>query len=207
MAVGSGLRIERLPRRVTARRPVHGVAGRSDRNIVSRNRDGLARVASGPVWRGVHGDRLELPVVYDTIVHPTDGSACSARGLDHAVSLARQYDAELHVLHVVDEEAMSGGGKHSKLVTELTEANEGLLENIDEQDRVALQDQLSTHVRSGSVSDQVLELVEDRDADLVVMGTHGRSGVDRVLRGSTAEDLLRSAAVPVLAAEVPEESA
>jgi nucleotide-binding universal stress UspA family protein len=141
--------------------------------------------------------------VYDTIVHPTDGSSCSKRALEHAISLAKQYDATLHVLYVVLDVPNPGPDRDAERVEELTEAGESILGAAEERARDAHLDQVSTHLRRGPAPERILELVEDRDADLVVMGTHGRSGVDRFLLGSTTERVLRrgSVPVPVLAVE------
>lgn len=144
--------------------------------------------------------------MYDTIVHPTDGSSCSRRALEHAVSLAKQYDATLHVLYVVLDIPNPGPDRDAERVENLTEAGESLLETAEERARDAHLYQVSTHIRRGPAAERILDLVAEQDGDLVVMGTHGRAGLDRLLLGSTTERVLRRGSVPVLAVEPLERS-
>ena len=143
----------------------------------------------------------ERSYVYETIVHPTDGSPCSARGLEHAISLAKEYDAELHVLYVVEDPDVPVSGDRPSLVTELAGVGESVLDSAENRARDAGLYPVSTHLGRGTTYQRILGFVDDRNADLVVMGTHGRSGLDRLLLGSTTEWVLRRATVPLLAVE------
>lgn len=142
--------------------------------------------------------------MYQTIVHPTDGSACSTRGLDHAISLAKRYDAELHLLYVVQDAKIPDIDEQTSLIDNLMNAGETVLESAGSRAREADLYHFSTHIRRGIAHRRILELVDDRDADLLVMGTHGRSGIDRFLLGSTTERVFRRASVPILAVGPPE---
>lgn len=158
------------------------------------------RTASVFGW-GVIAIRGEPGDVYDTIVHPTDGSDGAEAALRHAVSLAETYDAELHVLYVVPELDVPASGRLTQVVERLTDAGETIVDEAEETARNEGLHQVSTHLRRGHVDSRILEFVAERDGDLLVVGTHGRSGVDRVLLGSTTEKVLHQSGVPVLAVD------
>lgn len=139
--------------------------------------------------------------MYDAIVHPTDGSSCARRALEHAVSLAKRYDAELHVQYVVRDARVPPTNQAPPVVERLTDVGEDVLETAEERARDADLYQVTTHLQRGRPPTRIRDLVDDQDADLVVMGTHGRSGLERHLLGSTTETLLRQGSVPVLAVE------
>lgn len=127
-----------------------------------------------------------------SIVHPTDFSVHSQCALEVAQSLAHDHDAELHIVYVAGE----------KLFGEAT----GPIEGVDS-DR-ALHTRLESYqpaggsVRhwlvKGSIVDEVLRVVEDVGCNLIVMGTHGRRGLQRALLGSVAERILQRAPCPVV---------
>ncbi|MFT4946814.1 MAG: nucleotide-binding universal stress UspA family protein [Natronomonas sp.] len=137
--------------------------------------------------------------MYQTIVCPTDGSFCATRGLDHAIELAKRYDAELHVLYVVQDTAIPPTVEQPSVVDGLTSAGETILDRAAERARNADFYQLSTHLRRGVIHQRIIELADGQDADLVVMGAHARSGSEQIPLGSTTERVLRRRSVPVLA--------
>jgi nucleotide-binding universal stress UspA family protein len=130
---------------------------------------------------------------YDAILVPTDGSAGSERAVGHAVDLAETYDATLHALHVVDE----GSAPRADVGDELTALGERAVDLVreatDEHDVPFVGD-----LRRGDPTQEILRYVETADIDLVVMGTHGRTGIERHLLGSVTERVVRSASVPVV---------
>lgn len=137
--------------------------------------------------------------MYDTILFPTDGSELSEQGIDHAVSLAQAYDAELHTLFVVDQTAFVAHPNdmdREAIHDQLREAGQRSLEQLEET-AAAAGVSLATAVSAGVPHEQIVEYTETNDVDLIVMGTHGRSGLDRVLLGSTTEKVLRVSPVPV----------
>ena len=143
--------------------------------------------------------------MYQRILVPVDGSPTSNAGLAEAIKLAQLTGARVRVLHVVDEmpfllsadgyAAMSGD-----VFTMLKEAGQTVLE----------QARLAVHAAgipveaaifdsfSGRLCDRVAEQVLEWGADVIVLGTHGRRGVGRMLMGSDAEQIVRTATVPVL---------
>jgi len=140
--------------------------------------------------------------MYDDILVPTDGSAGIQRVIDHAESLAREHDARVYGLYVVDTVSWTGLPMESSF--------EGVGEALREQGETALR-QLERRVKSapvetdivqGSPAREIVSAARDEDCDLIVMGTHGRSGVDRLLLGSVAERVVRSAPIPVLTVRV-----
>ncbi|WP_435066625.1 universal stress protein [Haloplanus sp. C73] len=136
--------------------------------------------------------------MYDTIVHPTDGSPCADRALDHAIELATQYDAALHLLYVVREPATPAAPSVGTVIEELEQTGREILDSRRERAEDAGV-AVTTHVADGRIEAEIDSLLTETGADLVVMGTHGRSGLNRYLLGSVAERVLRTSTVPVLA--------
>lgn len=147
-----------------------------------------------------------LVYVYDTIVHPTDGSSCAERGLEHAISLADVYDADLHVVYVVRTAQLPPSLDPDLMTEQMAETGERIVRRNEERARDAGLREVTTHVAHGIAHTRILGLVEEEDADLIVMGTHGRSGLERYLLGSVTEKVIRESSVPVLAVEPLEES-
>ncbi|THE64116.1 universal stress protein [Salinadaptatus halalkaliphilus] len=144
--------------------------------------------------------------MYDTILFPTDGSELAEQGIDNAVTLAETYDADLHTLFVVDQTTYAGHPNdmdREAIQNQLREAGSRSLAELEETAADA-GISLTTAVREGVPHEQIIEYTEATGVDLIVMGTHGRSGLDRVLLGSTAEKVLRLSPVPVHC--VPRES-
>jgi nucleotide-binding universal stress UspA family protein len=152
--------------------------------------------------------------MYQRILVPVDGSPTSNAGVDEAIRLARLTGAQLRLLHVVDPMALSlGAGAYGfgggDLLTALEDAGRSILQSARE--RVAAAgiavDTALTGPIGGRVCDHVAAQCSDWHADLIVLGTHGRRGVGRALLGSDAEQVLRSAPVPVLLVRAPAEAA
>ena len=143
--------------------------------------------------------------MYQRILVPVDGSPTSNAGLAEAIKLAKLTGARVRVLHVVDEMPflMSGDGyaaMSGDIFTMLKEAGRAVLEQARLMVHAAgipveatLFDSLS-----GRLCDRVAEQVQAWGADVIVLGTHGRRGVGRMLLGSDAEQIVRTATVPVL---------
>lgn len=143
--------------------------------------------------------------MYDEILVPTDGSPAAEAAIEHAIDLAVNYDARIHGLYVVDATAFASVESGTELVVEALEA-EGrqAVERITQAASEAGVD-VETTVYSGTAYRGILDYVDDHDVDLVVMGTHGRRGVERFLLGSVTERVVRSADVPVMTVRMPDE--
>jgi nucleotide-binding universal stress UspA family protein len=135
------------------------------------------------------------------ILVPVDGSDCSMRALDFAVELASSLAAEIVVCHVLDlsrAAAMSGGA--AQLVEESmellrTEGKEILDRAVA---RAGTKVHVSTRVPEGAPVEQIERLAAELPATFIVLGSHGRTGLDRLLMGSVAEGVVRAASVPAM---------
>ena len=141
--------------------------------------------------------------MYKRILVPVDGSATSERGLDEAVKLAKLSGASIHLVHVLDRFVFMGTTPETYTVDVLgvqKEAGARILEEAKA--RVAASGVAVTTFVSeplpGRVCDVVSDQARESAADLIVLGTHGRRGIGRLLMGSDAEQILRLAPVPVL---------
>ncbi len=131
-----------------------------------------------------------------TIIYPTDFSSASDGGLALATALARDSGARLLVTHVSEPPLAYGGG----------ELYYGIPEPDDDEQRRMLGQLQPPDVNvsyehrllQGEPAAAIVELAEKEDADLIVMGTHGRTGLARLLMGSVAEVVVRRAPCPVL---------
>jgi nucleotide-binding universal stress UspA family protein len=136
-----------------------------------------------------------------TILHPTDFSDRSAAALQLACALARDYGARLIVLHVTELPTVAYG--------------EGVVPPNPEELRAAAQEQLDRlqvphgnvraerRLEQGDAVTEILRVAQEAHADLIVLGTHGRTGLGRLLMGSVAEQVVRRAACPVLTVKTP----
>jgi nucleotide-binding universal stress UspA family protein len=140
---------------------------------------------------------MMLPI--KTILHPTDFSPCSAMALELAGSLARDYRARLVVLHVGRPPLRRLGGPAP--VPPLAEewGREELARKLRRLAAPALEPAPEYRVEfADSPADDILRVADEIGSDLVVLGTHGRTGLGRVLMGSVAEQVVRRAGCPVL---------
>ncbi len=143
--------------------------------------------------------------MYDDILLPTDGSAGMKTVIDHAADLAAAHDATLHALYVVDTASLTDVPVEASMegVSQaLKQEGEAALEQVGV--RVPNGVPVETHLVEGSPARDITTFATENAADLVVMGTHGRSGMDRLLLGSVAERVVRSSPVPVLTVRVEE---
>ena len=138
--------------------------------------------------------------MYETILLPTDGSDASHAAALHAGTLAETSGATVHVVSIADSrnrfESPSSG-----LAPEVwEEAERDRAETAIEETVARLPDGVAIErtVAIGIPEDEILESIERLDADAVVMGTHGRSGLDRYLVGSVPQRVVRQSPVPVL---------
>ena len=149
--------------------------------------------------------------MYQRILFPTDGSDGADYALDHAIDLAAKYDAKLHVVHVVADVWYPSGDPEgidfdtSAVEKHLRERGDRLVREVAERAAEGGVD-CETEVQVGRTPHRaIVDTTEEEDIDLVVMATHGRRGLDRLLMGSVAEKVLRLSEVPVLAVKLPDE--
>lgn len=134
------------------------------------------------------------------ILVPFDGSPLSKRALERAVTM--EPGAQITVLHVIDPvnivyEAESKGLPAAETWHDrMSERASDLC--ADAEARAAEHDcDVSTAIRTGSPAREILEYVDEHDIEHVIMGSHGRSGVSRLVLGSVAEQVMRQSPVPV----------
>jgi len=137
--------------------------------------------------------------MYDTILVPTDGSPGAEAAAAHAVDLAKTHGATVHALYVVDVRMspISADMDHDEVVA--------LVEESDRNPTAAVLDRAERAgvpaveaIRLGVPHRCIREYAEAEGVDLVVMGTHGRTGIQHALIGSVTERVVRTLDVPVL---------
>jgi universal stress protein A len=162
--------------------------------------------------QGVRGERVARPRFMDapnpatnTILVPVDFDDTSRRAVEHAGSLARALGARVLILHVVPPTSFPEG----TLLLPLEPGDPVDLGQYVPDDALRLLREsfvkclqagveVREEARSGHPLETILRAIREWDATLVVLGTHGRTGVDRLLHGSVAEEVMRRTDVPVL---------
>ena len=138
------------------------------------------------------------------VLIPTDFSNFSAPAMQYGMAIAARFDAEVHLLHIVPDPAM--------LVPEAAafsvESMQAQSDDLKDQAMLALKKlpedgwsdskPVVREVRIGAAFIEIIEYARELDIDLIVIGTHGRSGLMHVLMGSVAERIVRKAPCPVL---------
>ncbi len=131
------------------------------------------------------------------VLHPTDFSHLSEQALHLAHSLARDYKARLVLLHVkMPQEVIEG--EFGMPAPEPEASDEELLEKLGTLIPQGSTVELERLVVHGVAAEEIVRVAKELQCDLVVMGTHGRGGLARVLVGSIADDVARNAPCPVL---------
>jgi len=133
------------------------------------------------------------------ILCPVDFSEPSENALDYAVDLASKFGADVQLVHVYqlpvyalpDGAMMAGPEFTTKVTGELQKA----LKDLAEKKTGAT---VETHLVEGIPYKEVVRLAGELEADLIVMGTHGRTGIKHLLLGSVAERVVRSSRIPVI---------
>ncbi len=177
-----------------------GTKGRTglERVLLGSVTENVLRTTSSPVLAvpPAAGDAPADGYDYDDVLLPTDGSETAAVAVEWGVTLADAFDAMVHALYSADTSRLVSGEGADEIFEALELRGKGALATVRER---ALEADVSVTgtVASGPPSRVILTYVEDEDVDLVVMGTHGRSGVKQHLLGSVTENVVRSATVPV----------
>lgn len=147
--------------------------------------------------------------MYKRILVPVDGSETSNKAVVAALQLARESGGRVRLVHALDELAYLSGYEYSGDLMKVARdyAEKVLVDALDMAKAAGVPgDTKLMDVPGGRLGELVAEEARAWEADLVVVGTHGRRGVSRVFLGSGAEQVLRLAPVPVLAVRAPEQS-
>lgn len=143
-------------------------------------------------------------IAFKHILVPTDFSDPSERALSMAAELARAFDAKLSLLHVW---SIPNTGYAEALAWPIDAMEAAAKRALDDAlaSTVRLYAKTDAILREGNEWKQVLDVVDELGIDLVVMGTHGRRGLPRLVLGSVAEKVVRLCPVPVLTVPAPKE--
>lgn len=136
------------------------------------------------------------------ILFPTDFSEGALSALPYAVDMAKSYGAKLYMLHIIYDIATASGWyvphvSFDEMYKDLEAGAKKELERFGLEERKDLKDVELVVIR-GVPYEEILKFAQEKGIDLIVIGTHGRKGLDRVLFGSTAERVVRNAPCPVL---------
>jgi nucleotide-binding universal stress UspA family protein len=140
-------------------------------------------------------------VAIKNVLFATDFSATSEAALNYAAAICRHFGSTLHLVHVLSDASlllMTGGVDYVSMGTIYEDAHTEAKEKLDE---IAVRLEgipQRSYVRHGAVWRNLNGIIEDNQLDLIVVGTHGRTGLGKLLLGSVAEDILRHAPCPVL---------
>lgn len=139
---------------------------------------------------------------FQKILVATDFSDCSVEACAYALALARKFDASIHLLHVINEPVDLRGFyvphiSFEQLEKEIADGAASMLETFCKQNLQEFSN-YTTSVATGVPYEEIIRIAQDQDASLIVIGTHGRSGLDHLIFGSTAERVVRNAPCPVL---------
>ena len=133
---------------------------------------------------------------FRNILVATDFSESSDLAFNYALSLARKFEARLLIVHVINEPV-------EKLEEEIEEGAQKMMEKFC---RSHLRDyeNYDSFIVPGIPYDEIIKKAGEENADLIVIGTHGRTGLDHVLFGSTAEKVVRKSPIPVMTIRITE---
>ncbi len=139
---------------------------------------------------------------FKTILYATDFSESSDYAFQYAFSLSKKFSARLVVVHVINEPVDLRGFyvphiSFEKLEEEIEEGAQKMMEKFC-RTHIKDYDNYETFIVPGIPYDEIIKKATETSADLIVMGTHGRTGLDHVLFGSTAEKVVRKSPVPVM---------
>jgi nucleotide-binding universal stress UspA family protein len=151
-----------------------------------------------------------MAMAYQRVLVPVDGSPTSNAGLREAIALARGQGASIQLVHVIDYHylvmtGLEAGAYIEDLTASLAQSGKRILKRAQAQVRKAGVPVTSVLLESaaGPAADAIVRQAKKSRADLIVLGTHGRRGVRRMLIGSDAEQVVRNSPVPVMLVRSP----
>jgi len=156
-------------------------------------------------------DHAAFPVKVRSILLPTDFSDCANFALPYAAGIARATGASLLVVHVVETVVPAVGYSGMSEPLPIADISEQLEESAErEMPRVAECEEcaglnVEEMIVHGDAATEIVRVARERRVDLIVVSSHGRTGLGRILFGSTAEAVVRHATCPVLVVKPPQE--
>jgi nucleotide-binding universal stress UspA family protein len=174
----------------------------------------MAQHAPGDEWKDetFDDDRSQRRDPVRPILVAVDFSAVARHALAWALDHAQHLGAEVHTIHVIERRFHAGdlSAEPTAIKAELSqihaEAAAELAKLVDADARAKVP-HLHEHVAFGSPADEIVGIAHDLDAGMIVIGSHGRGAIERVLLGSTAERVVRAARCPVLVVKTEQVSA
>jgi len=160
----------------------------------------MALVESGTQENKGTTTEQKTAVSIKNVLFATDFSATSDAALPYATAICRRFGATLHAAHILSDAnllLMTGGVDYVSMGTIYEDAHAEAKEKLD-QLATRLEVPIRCYVRHGQVWKGLAALIAENEIDLIVVGTHGRTGLGKLLLGSVAEDILRHAHCPVL---------
>jgi len=144
-------------------------------------------------------------IKFKKILCAVDHSECSYLALKYAISMALKDEAELYILHVIDTRLLDTEiyqfGSYKFEESDITKIHEDLMKSVPEGTTDLLT--VETIVEKGAPFHEIVTTGKKIDADIIVIGTHGRTGLSHIMVGSVAEKVVRNAQCPVLTVRMP----
>lgn len=146
------------------------------------------------------------PIKYQRILIATDDTECSKKALHHGYNLAKNMESSVALIHVIEPASPTNYGadplmgQQPIIVPETTEIQEENSKRLLDEISKEFHDvkEVFTFTRIGTPKQEILTVASEWAADLIIMGTHGRTGFDHFISGSVSESVLRRASCPVL---------
>ena len=145
--------------------------------------------------------------MFKEILLPTDGSEGVSDAINCAVAMAKTFHARIHVLHIIESPRLQDYGAFfalPEIMKELQAAGEEVCKNAVEFMHESGFENVVTENIEGYPADEIMDYARTNGIDLIVMGTHGRRGLNRVVLGSIAEEVVRRSEVPVMTVRMNE---
>ena len=176
--------------------PTHGRSG-LERFLLGSVTEKVIRTADVPVLT-LRPDESLRPYPYRSILLPTDGSEAAGSAIDEAILLGSELGASLYAVYVVDVRAPPGTMDPDVVYDALEAQGKDALEDIRERAATAGLDHVEASLLTGTPHESIRDFADEEEIDLIVMGTHGRRGVERYMLGSVTERVVRTSDRPVL---------
>ncbi len=139
--------------------------------------------------------------MFKKILLPTDGSKGVEKAINCATTLALEFNAKIFVLFAVEAPTLVfeyTNFTQEKVVDSMKQEGQQVIEKTIELVRASGVNDIDSAIREGHPGKVILDYAHEQKIDLIVMGTHGRRGIDRILLGSVTEEVIRLSSVPVL---------
>ncbi|MFD1563978.1 universal stress protein [Haloarchaeobius amylolyticus] len=218
----TGLDVTTRVREGTPFQSIREYANRREIDVITmgtKGRTGLDRVLLGSVTENVlrtaRTPVLAVPptagepdiddVPFDRLLLPTDGSDGAAIATEWGIELASRLESSVHALYSIDTSSLGDERESDEFLEVLEERGEEAIDAVRERGEEAGVD-VSGSIVTGSPVKEIPTYATENDVDLIVMGTHGRTGIGQWFLGSVTENIVRQADVPVFCVPVSAES-